>query len=710
MKKIIKFLESKKTYKKVHKIINKALKEAGNNGIISEQVEVPLTGDPLSMYNQQFLDNKLGGDKELFLCGGVVANVLYHLYHKTEKPIINDVDFFIMESAFNLSQEPKGSGFKSHLSLKTDDLFSLFDATHNTIDKDGYDFVYQQEGGHRYHMIDERKDKLINWVGVSVENYDNNGVFGANKPNGSTPKTNKEVILGGFDLNCTQAGLDISEGKIIYEEGFVEFLKTKQMIVTAPHTPMQTLIRLHKKVEELGCYCDMELESRFLLGAFFCDGVKQTIGDVTYEKYLKYKDTLDEYVTLVKVSTKQIKEVLNISESKIEEQHIGKFCRDFLGFTRYHDYKHEGEDIDDLIEEEGLDVKNLWMCLPKRKIELKPMSSNRELRNYKAYFNLMNRGVRNIHKEKLGWFMNELKETDIHGYNISRTLYKQEILKELGLTLGFTSVTPINDEDPLVYTLKEYGLTFISSDFTKEHVDHVIKFVKQHTRVWYKLPKKDFQYCYGEIKKLISYAKKEGDWVIGEFENYQYENGVNRPMWRTQVRELKPYDFDDFKLIVEKKKKEMLEPLIEPISLEGFDYIDNVTELVTPLTLKNEGKTMGHCVGGYSNTIKEGGSRIFHVEFDGISSTLQIKKGMRIWPYLGDSSDKEKIKEWEENTKAKWEISQHYGEYPIQRGNVTPNTKNTEIAKELCKFLYYRYSLTEKYLKVEEEVEEVVSV
>jgi hypothetical protein len=693
MKKIIEFLESKETYKKVHNIINKALKEAGNNGIISEGVERPLTGDPLSMYNQS-----IGGDKELFLCGGAVANVLYHIYHETEKPIINDVDFFIMESAF------KSETFSNERSLgRGDDLFSLFGSSSKMkSNEDGYDFVYQQEGGHRYHIIDERKDKLLNWVAVSVENYDSrNSIFGRPSKGIDKPKTDQDVVLGGFDLNCTQAGLNISEGKIIYEEGFAEFLKTKQMVVTAPHTPMQTLIRLYKKVEELGCYCDIELESRFLLGAFFCDGIKQTIGDVTYKKYLKYKDVLDEHITLVKVSTNQLKLVLGISDAIIGEQHIGKFCRDFLGFTRHYDYKHEGEDIDDLIEEEGLDVKNLWMCIPKRKIEVQPMSSNRELRNYKTYFNLMNRGVRKIHKEKMGWFMNELKETDIHGYNIHRLLYKQEILKELGLDLGFTSVTPIDDENPLVYTLKKYGLAFISSDFTKKHVDYVTKFVKQHTRVWHKLPKKDFQYCYGEIKKLVSYAKKEGDWVIGEFENYNYSGGQSRSLWCEQGKDLKPYNFDDFKLAVEKKKKELSEPLVEPISLEGFDYIDNVTELVTPLTLKNEGKTMGHCVGGYSDTIRGGKSRIFHVELNGISSTLQVKKGARsIWPYLGDSSDKEKIKEWEEDRKAKWEISQHYGEYPTQMGNVTPNKKNTEIAKELCGFL------TEKHLKVEEEVEE----
>jgi hypothetical protein len=692
MKKVIEFLESKETYKKVYEIINQKLVEAGNDGtvelgpLLEGDIKQTPSDGPLSTYNKI-----VDGDKELFLCGGAVANILYYLYHKTEKPIINDVDFFVMESTFKSN---KGGPFG---------IFSSLETKGGKDSEGGYDFVYQQEGGHRYHIINEKKDKLLNWVGVSVENYDNNDVFGESYSvkKGETKKTNKDIVLGGFDLNCTQAGLDISEGKIIYKEEFAEFLRTKQMVVTAPHTPTQTLIRLFKKVDELGCYCDIELESRFLLGAFFCDGVKQTIGDVTHKKYLKYKDKIDEHMSFVKVDIKKHMAILETYRYEkiggpVPEPHdIGKFCRDFLGFTKFREYIDGDEELNDLIEEEGLLEKDLWMCIPKRGFEATPMTSNRELRNYKAYFNILNRGVRYIHKEKLSWFMCELKETDTHGYNLNKINYKEHILNKLGYKLGFTKITPIDDENPMVHTLKKHGLEFISCDFTKEHVDYVSRFVTQHVRVWWNIPKKNFQYSYGEIRKLMPYAKKEGGWIIGEFENYRYKGSTN--VFGSLANDsVPPYSFEDFKLIVEKKKKELSEPLIEPISLEGFEYIDNVTELVTVLSLKSEGKTMGHCVGGYSDTIKGGSSRIFHVEFDGISSTLQIShkvhyRHRQMVAGVPDQDETIKVVGGD-----KYYKKQHYGEYPKQMGNVAPNEKNIDIAKELCEFL------TEKYLSVAE--------
>jgi hypothetical protein len=104
-----------------------------------------------------------------------------------------------------------------------------------------------------------------------------------------------------------------------------------------------------------------------------------------------------------------------------------------------------------------------------------------------------------------------------------------------------------------------------------------------------------------------------------------------------------------------------------------------VEELNTPLKLKNEGKRMGHCVGGYSDSVKRGESRIFHINCMGIGSTIQIRSNNYMTVSVYNDSNES------------WCIGQHYGRYP-QKGNLTPTEFNKFIGDELVKFLNKKFS------------------
>jgi len=72
-------------------------------------------------------------------------------------------------------------------------------------------------------------------------------------------------IISNFDINSTQIGFDAGMGKELeFTSAFVDFIYTKELRIAKFNTPMQSLIRLHKKVKELGAVSDLEKQ------AFLC--------------------------------------------------------------------------------------------------------------------------------------------------------------------------------------------------------------------------------------------------------------------------------------------------------------------------------------------------------------------------------------------------------------------------------------------------------
>ena len=80
------------------------------------------------------------------------------------------------------------------------------------------------------------------------------------------------------------------------------------------------------------------------------------------------------------------------------------------------------------------------------------------------------------------------------------------------------------------------------------------------------------------------------------------------------------------RLIENFRKNNSENKLIEPVDISGFPRSHQVLELVSFQQLAEEGQKQRHCVGGYSDAVKSGRCRIFHLEYLGTSTTLQILK------------------------------------------------------------------------------------
>jgi hypothetical protein len=251
---IIKFLNNEETFNRVLGIINH---ESENRGCG--------VGDYPMHY---------------FMAGGSIANTIYYLLNKSkfDAPVINDIDLF------NFSH------INSHyMGFPEVNNFIFGNISEDTnIHLDSYGRAWVGSNGEHIRMVSSERFGDINKVTINVYSPNNN--------NFNEVDYYKE-LLGVFDLNCCMAGLDRVNNKIIYTKEFVDFLLTDMIEVTNLSQPLQTTIRLHKKVGELKTdMTNIENEMGLIQHSFFISS-HNSIGPEWFEKTKKYRELVLKYFT-----------------------------------------------------------------------------------------------------------------------------------------------------------------------------------------------------------------------------------------------------------------------------------------------------------------------------------------------------------------------------------------------------------------------------
>lgn len=237
----------------------------------------------LKTYDNKNLYDAVTSDGGTFIAGGSVSNILISLLHGG-RPVINDIDIYrgVMEEINGRTAEQWYPA-----TFVNEDGMEIVD--------DNYGRVYVAENGARMRVIKHTRKNVFNIIDYLYEDW---------RRSVRSPKTKEMVILEGFDLNCCKSGLDIINQKIVYTPEFVEFLQTKELKVINPCSPIQTTIRLHKKMKDLDCTCDILHEVRFLTVAFHKiqneSHLTRFIGPETYSKYLAMRDCVDKYFRIRK--------------------------------------------------------------------------------------------------------------------------------------------------------------------------------------------------------------------------------------------------------------------------------------------------------------------------------------------------------------------------------------------------------------------------
>lgn len=607
-----------------------------------------------------------------FVAGGSVANTLFYLIHGG-KLVINDIDVY---KQVPIPKDNEGSQVSQIKNLWYPTTYTNEEGLE--ILDDNYGRVFVSETGARMRINKHSRDGIFNNIEYIYEDgYVNHK---------TKPKQKELVIIEGFDLNNCKAGLDMVNSKIIYTPEFVEFLQTKQMKVVNPCAPIQTTIRIYKKMKELGVYCNLEHEIRLLTVAskhLHSGQMTKIVGPETKQKYDKIKDFMEQYFVL--------REPKNSDEIPYNLKDV--YYKDNVRNPEVQIWVYDAVMNFDIVENVGSinNFKRVWELLYTFK-----KKSEQDKINKIFYKNIFLGDMTEDQWTRREYLLNEKnqyddKYIDLPYYNSNRFTYM------------------------MVLTKKNY----YKCDFDIKHVDFIDKFTTEHYGIQSLLKNcETIREQYSIVKFIKSLASKEGEWVIGSLENINWSK--YKEIWDGKLTK-------DFILkIVEDEKMAGSVELVEKFNLSNFNHKSCIKELNTTIDLRQEGKKMGHCVGGYSNSIKSGDSRIFHIDCDGIGSTVEIgtprtkiyhknKDGQTVYEeaiefYQPESWANKLSKGWHSDkinegnvnkciavfadgttdvirtSDLKYHVRQHNGRYP-EKGNLVPTELNKKIVEELVEYL-----------------------
>jgi hypothetical protein len=650
-----------------------------------------------------------------FIAGGAVANLLNEFVNHVPA-VVRDIDVFhLYNRKPNIVHNVDGDLFDREyiqdgwVESDMEDFRQAFESE-LTVDGDWYGNKWVQPNGDFCLMKSHFRQGIANYVEVHV---------GTQKKVKNMRKLKQLIILRGFDINACQVGIDVKNKKVIYTDDFVEFLKSRQMKVTIPVNPIQTTIRLLKKMKDLQCYCDINNEVKLLQYACFClDNISNRFGSETYEKYLEHKDQLDKVFEIIKIEKP---EKTFARQQPLEDPFRMRPSYDGIG-NGFH-----------------VEGKELWLFAPKLNSYDLDYYFNHPL-SLINYWRMNEDSVSQVKKRKIKKITDYLYSKGVGKYNEDTPRYGRrdgdEYVYEVPLADMLGGRNSIRKYD--AHGLHSYGSVahklvyrvdhwlwhnlvshenYFDCDFHESHIEYIDNFMNDHRGLrWLfdatlslynedELPGSHsagttsidgtLQGQYNKIRVIKSISNKRGEWIVGELENLQYDKRQKL----VQSEDLGKF-INDY---LDEREKELSLPLVEKLDLSGFEYVDCVTEINTTKDLKSEGTRMGHCVGGYSSAIKDGRSRIFHIECDGIGSTLEVGvTSDSIWPRLDIGNMREISDSWKEHIdrsrlrrletldrqleNTKFSIKQHRGRYP-EKGNLNPTETNKEIAKKLVEFI-----------------------
>jgi len=479
-----------------------------------------------------------------FLAGGAVANLLMTYLWEGNYPI-NDLDIFIEseQSLHKYTSTPQ----------RTNEL---------VVEGDGYMVTkLSYDHGSNYQILNVERDGLLNTIEISRI---------ANRKK----RDDYQYILNGFDFNCCQVGIDLSNNKIFYTEEFENFLNYRQLEVTAVYTPAHTAIRLFKKLDELNCYCDiegsMEMLSQPLIlrnmihlqrshfGIYFSTKYK--------EMYLKYYGKIKEYFKMVKFfdHKKELWYKINDFESTIPNNH----SLNWLDHTK----SIPQEELDKWAKYNDI----MWTLEPKKYIEP------------------------NTIIEEILVGINYNPVTFMNAYRITSNKLTKK-LKEKAEKV-------VLDKFFLCKMVALVNEKFYDCDFDSSHVEYIESFVDRErwAMMFFVREGLNIQETYKFISDVKKIYNKEGEWVSELLIRYlQNRNKVMKPTYENMLEGVK------------KEQRKFAENLITPLVIKDFDLPKGVTikELTSELDLKWAGRKLNNCMNNpgqaYAEKIKTGNIKLF---------------------------------------------------------------------------------------------------
>ena len=388
-----------------------------------------------------------------------------------------------------------------------------------------------------------------------------------------------ERVIGGFDINCTRVAVDLATKQLVWDRNYEEFVRSRQLKVTMMHTPWHTFLRLAKKAEELpGVYVDYEVaaeacvavaSSEWLDMMLRMKGVSMSFGQKHQELAERLKTVWTPYFNFEKQRL-----YLGRNNKWSPEQEQGT---------------PDGKTIDlcRLVPRGGLDVKLQERCnrmgsgilfFAPRVVE----ASRRKVAA--AAYHKLNAIVAQEPRYAetdidLPRAVN--RPTELSFVEIHADLFETEYVQGQALPTMATKVAEwVRQHHGLARGL--IGLT-LGEQYTR---------MNSITEVCRKFGKKYFD---GDTKAGFGVLENHRDAQV-----FASEDAMEQVLTQYYLANNAPFEVKPLPL-----------PLVTPTRFAGF----HVRELLSAHELRAEGTTMGHCVGGYSDSVRHNESRILAIRY-----------------------------------------------------------------------------------------------
>lgn len=585
------------------------------------------------------------------LAGQAVSSMIYKYLKLDLNPVINDLDIFFVFNYHSVQ------GVNNNVSLMSNQVREYFyEQQKNKNSKfSGINalFMFNDYGqlkintGKKYDILGTTTFKKINKVFITNQS--------------ATTSYSRDSliydIIDSFDINCTQVAIDLRSKKIYFTEAFILFLSTKQMEIVKYNTPVHSLIRLIRKNKEIGSFINLE-EEKMLVGNMISTNhdllnltnkyksLFETEKEIFESQYSSVKNrnlckihdmrdknihietyfnTNTHYVTSSGLSfgKKHLKQFLSVKD-KLSEFELCHFISPYNKDKRDNDINW----LSELKEEREL---NTLIVENKHALNLKE-EYFKQMKNFNPYKNNLSLFRKYLDKtECLVFDFNKHEQDNCIDYNISNTpahiyslpLTYKSCKKTKTSTIHFINKYLDNNEeleDNGKYSIKKILNFMLSKNFVDIELNQninlnviksFIKKLKKHSEI------NDFIFTIKNYKDLeyvnnvLSELEKEYGSLLYGFLNKKY---------------LKPEHFDiqtlkkqiDFSISI---KNEILKDRLIDIDNEKH----SIKELVTGNELSIEGSEMGHCVGGYTYSIKGGSSIIIALKNKVLNKRMTIE-------------------------------------------------------------------------------------
>jgi len=504
------------------------------------------------------VDNLVKG----IVAGQSVASAIveYLNFEKLINPVYNDIDIFkpISSDFFNLH--------------RTSDFFKSLDKKEN-LTATGFINISEINRYSDFTFEFKTKNKILG----SFRKDDINKTF-IKVPDSLIFSTDILVldIISSFDINSTQVGFYYGKSeKLVFTDNFIEFLYTKELKISKWETPLHSLIRLYKKNQDFGSNVFVNNEEMDMLSLLYANSVRALNSFVESE---------DLKVTS---ATTLIKQIPLAFGEKNKEVFINLGMED--KFNLFNSGKFHSYDFKD-IQNKKNNINKIYNDLIAFDDGISFGSRERQY---------MLNDILNGSFKSSNIYANDIRSQFFHstiGFlpNIYLSLKNtRKKTKKLIVEKYEKNVIPRKDEISCLINSSNYKI----NDF--QVLDKYKVFLSKHPRLI-----NYFNYSgvgvdkQAIILKNIIKVEKETDVIVGLI-----ESNLNN------VAPISLLSLEETRGIAARYLKGMETPIKDRlVDFETEDY--KVRELITKRELKDEGKELHHCVGGYGDAIRSGRSII----------------------------------------------------------------------------------------------------